>query len=983
MAALSLVLNKARSTPLPWLSAICLWLAYPTATTLAADASQPVLWSCVSVDDGGEWQCSGNEEPQQPAELSKQESAEPPPADAVGNTPTVSEETAQESARQTLEAPLREMPRRPLAPAEALTLEPTALPPRDGDDSSSTEFSTFSRTASAHECQADGDQWNCQTNPTQISAQPSNKGYVESYPDAYAKAPEDKRKESPGDELKPRSQSQWDCQPGAEDQGWNCQEIARKTPAAPEQLQTASAYPYAHLDWYEFSDGADYGSHCSGRYIEPEQLFADADLNVDEQPTYINANKTRTQGGSLTTLEGNVYLRKGNSQIRSQVAQLDHDNERAELQGSVLFREPGSLILADTAVFDQARGQTTLDNSQFVFQQSHMRGSATRITRYDSGDTYITNGQYTRCEPGNDSWTLNGDEIILYKNDGVGIAKHATLEIAGVPVFYLPLIHFPIDDRRKSGFLTPGIAYSEDNGLDVTAPYYLNLAANYDATITPRYLEKRGLMFENEFRYLDQAGNLDFSLALLAGDDVRNDEDRWLFGINHKGTPADRWSSSINYTAVSDNDYFDELDTSLNISQETHLDQTASLGYSGNNWRFNSKIQSYQTISDTATKPYQKLPQLTLSGEENFSDDEVAFSYLADYSNFDRDSSDFTGNAATTGGRAHLETSLGTEYYWPWAYVRPKLRLTHTSYQLSNQPSGNDENPSRTLPLLSVDSGLYLDRESEFGGKPYTHTLEPRVYYLYVPDEDQSGLPDFDSSELTFSYSQLFRDNRFSGLDRIGDTHQITLGLTTRFLEDNGQELFHASIGQIYYLEDREVRLSDSDPILTDSASDFAAEAVWRVSQDLRFTADGEWDQDDFSNNKRNLKLAYRSDVDHQFNVGYRFTRDSLEQTDISFMWPVNPRWSVLGRWLQDIENSESLDKILGVEYENCCWRVRTVYRSWIDDDASDRENTGVFLQFTLKGLGTFGTRAAGDSGPKAKNFLEDISGFEERESNE
>ncbi len=947
-------------------------------------AADEMLWNCVSVDDGKEWQCSGNPQAGQqppasaptaePTAGAKTATAAPAPGSA-GQPPPLADERSQGA-----EAGVDQ-------PPQPLTLEPLPPPqPASGQSASAPVTPTQSAQSPQSEAAQSGSrQQSASRQPDdqtrRATAGPQGLNYLASYPDAYAQ-PSRRGAEAPAQSARPSApEGQWDCQPSSDGQRWQCQPMAAPLATTRAAAPVTTAHPYAYLDWYSFSGPVDPVSHCDGEYIEPLLQFPDAQLPTEDQPLRINANSSRTEGGNLTILEGDILLRKGNQQLRSQSGRLDHQRGFAELQGQVLFREPGTLILSDSAEFDRQQGQTRLYNAQYVIQPRHLRGSAARIVHLATGDTYIRDGVYTRCEPGNDSWTINSSDIVLYREEGYGVAKHATLRVAGVPVFYLPIISFPIDDRRKSGFLTPSLAHSEDNGLDIAAPYYFNLAPDYDATVIPRYISRRGLMLETELRYLHSSGEYDLSLAALPNDD-RRQEDRWLFGIDHSGSPAPGWSSLIDFTSISDNDYFDELDTSLNISQETHLDQMARIAYNGDDWQASAKVQSYQTIT-TADKPYQKLPELRISGGQNVSDSDVRLEYSAGYTNFDRDSTDFSGIDAITGSRLHLDTSLSTEYVWPWAYVRPKLKLTHTSYQLSNQPSGDAENPNRTLPLLSIDSGVYFDRETEFAGKAYTHTLEPRLYYLYVPVEDQSTLPVFDASELTFSYSQLFRENRFSGSDRIGDTQQLTLGLTTRFLEDSGSELFHVSAGQIFYFKDRQVRLEASDPLLTDSTSNFAGETVWQVTEHLRLTADGEWDNHSFSNTKRNLKLSYRSDIDHLFNIGYRFTRDSLEQTDLSFMWPINNRWSVLGRWLQDIENSEALDQVLGLEYENCCWRIRTVYREWIDDDTDDRENSGVFLQFTLKGLGTVGTRAAGDAGPKAKNFLEDITGFKERENDE
>ncbi|MEH6812841.1 MAG: LPS assembly protein LptD [Motiliproteus sp.] len=1046
-----------------WKAPLCLLILLLCHNVQAEQpAAEALLWSCSSVDDGKEWECTVNED----AVNQSPEKTDIPPAVAADNSqPSRDIEKSPEATSQ----PIAPQPAEDIAGedesygplSEPLTLQPSVAPPIKVKDNS-WQQPRYTRTHSQYECQPDGDSWDCQGSEAPLQAIASDKNYLASYPDAYAvpKQPPLSRKKieplsvsdkdieqastdikkpvqgasqqqwdcqpsrnddnwdcQPLKDLSPTiqplhaqpqsyaqskpapvrneqpastsSQQQWDCQPSSDNNNWDCQPIANSSRAVSQASSTYTSsvtpnqapYPYAFLDWYEFADGPDPLTHCPGQYIEPPARYNAKQLAAEEHPLYVRANKTRTRGGSTTLLEGNVHLQKGNQQLRSQVAQLDHDNERAEFQGQVLFREPGTLLLGDSAVFDQARGVTRVNNAEFVFHQRHAHGSASTISHYDNGNTYITDGSYTTCEPGYDGWSINSRDIVLNNEEGEGVAKHATLEIAGVPVFYLPVFSFPIDDRRKSGFLTPSFSISEDSGVDITAPYYFNLAPHYDLTLAPRFIRKRGLMLESEFRYLHEFGQYDFSMAALPGDDLRNSEDRWVLGIKHNGQPAPGWSSNIDFTRVSDNDYFDDLDTSLNISQETHLDQRASLAYSANDWRLETTVQSYQTITD-ASAPYQKLPQIRFSGRQYLAaDDALDLSYSAEYTAFDRDSSGFTGINRITGNRIHLDSTLATEYSWPWAYLRPKLRLTHTSYDLSDQTAGADENPNRTLPLFSIDSGLYLDRDTEFAGKAYIHTLEPRLFYLYVPEEDQTELPDFDSSELTFSYSQLFRDNRFSGSDRIGDTNQVTLGLTTRLLQDNGQELLHASVGQIFYLQDREVRLQSSSSILTDSTSDFAAETTWRITKEMRLTADGQWDNHDFSNTKRNLKLSYLSDLDHQVNFSYRFTRNDLEQTDLSFIWPINAQWSLLARWLNDIENSEALDQVLGLEYENCCWKIRTLYRQWIDDDTDDRENSGIFLQFTMKGLGTFGTKAVGDSGPQAKNFLDDITGFNTREN--
>lgn len=1019
------------------LLAVLSFFMLSTASTQAQEAG--MLWTCSSTADG-KWVCTGNEEVVN--EAANTPATETSTAEATDKTATSETTTAEKAStevtttstvtatstpssssseaatttRTTTTATATATATKTAAstPTQAIDDKPTAVSSTSTAESAgkqtytpnSVESSPDEKQSALAAHQALNERCDAKKDPSCILDDRSLKtdkpslselqSYPATYPQAFAKPTpqqltqdgkgkrntvsaltrDTKRTNTPGFE--------WNCRPSSQGNGWDCNQdpvslagsIARQDSNRYQTRLPASAFPYAFLDWYSYSDGkAHPTTHCAGTYIQPE--FKDAS-DPDDESTFVNADQSKTTDNNFTTLSGNVHLNKGNKHLYAQEAAIDHDRELATFQGKVIYREPDTLMLSQNAQFDQQQGTTELNQVEFVFHGQSIRGDAERVVKLDNEDVYITDGRYTRCEPGNEDWVLSGSEIVLYQEEGYGVAKHATIRVAGIPVFYMPYFTFPIDDRRKSGFLFPSAGYTKDNGVDIAAPYYFNIAPNIDDTLTPRYLGERGLMLENEFRYLNESGFYELNLGFLPNDDLYG-KDRWLLGINHSGSPFDNTRTFIDYNAVSDNDYFDDLSTNLNISKETHLDKLIGMNYSGDGWNASAKLHGYQTIT-TANKPYQKLPELNFSGSEQFKDDQIGVSYSATHTNFYRDNSSFTGIDAATGQRFHGQASASTDFTWPWAYIRPKATLAYTQYQLSDQPTTTEESPSRTLPIFSVDSGIYLDREMTIGDKRYTHTLEPRLFYLYVPYEDQSDLPEFDSSELSFSYGQLFRENRFSGRDRIGDANQLTLGLTNRILEDNGAELGHISVGQIFYFEDRQVRLDKSAPELTNDISNFAAEGLWQVSKHMRFTGDAEWENNDFTLIKRNLKLSYNSDRDHQFNLGYRYTEGDLEQAEASMIWPLNGNWSVVGRWLQDLEEKEALDQIVGLEYENCCWRVRTVFRSWVDDDADDRKNNGIFLQFTLKGLGTVGTQATGDGGPSANDFLEEITGFKERE---
>lgn len=835
--------------------------------------------------------------------------------------------------------------------------------------------SRYLQAGSAWICTAEGDSWDCQQGAEQLKPYHSDRTGVEldraddrfrqTYPDTYASLTQVLTAQQQARELWLKSNRQ-----------------ASNPDGVAEAESLFANAPFAFLDWYPNPDGISPISHCEGSYIQPE-FSVDTGLDSDQLPFSIQADFSRTIDDSITELYGDIYLRKGNSLAASQRAQVNHLTQQAELNGLIQIREPGLLLLGERAEVDTATNEATVDKAQFVFHSRHLRGSAEQIVRRGD-DLFIYQGAYTRCQPSNNSWSIEGSKIVLHKETGLGEVTNATLRVADIPVFYVPYMTFPITSQRMSGLLFPNLGFTSDGGIDYTQPYYFNIAPNYDDTLTLRHVGKRGDMLENEFRYLDTFGNFVLGFGYLPNDVEKNGQERWLLGFDHSGSPAPNWTSRIDYTAVSDSDYFNDLGTDLDLSEQSHLDKIAEAHYRDRNLVFDIQMHDYQTIDDAAEKPYRKLPSIRLSGTPDFEINWLNLELLSNLTLFDRDPTDFSGIDRTSGTRLHLESNLDLRYDRPWGYVRPSVKLLHTEYQLNNQPTATGEAPSRTLPLLSFDSALYFDRDFSYNDQSYIHTLEPRLFLLDIPYSDQSELPNFDSSELTFNFSQLFRDNRFSGYDRIGDTRQATLGLTSRLLDDQGSERGNISLGQIHYFKDRQVRLKKGNPVLTEKRSNLVGEALWNVTDRFRVTADAEWNDKANENLSRNLKLSYRRDIDHQINLSYRFSDNEVEQTDLTAIWPLSPQWSMLGRWQRDLINNEHLDLIAGIEYENCCWLIRTSYRQWVTDDLGDeRVKEGIYLQFVLKGLGGLDSQATGDDGSDAKHFLKDITGYEERKDYE
>ena len=737
---------------------------------------------------------------------------------------------------------------------------------------------------------------------------------------------------------------------------------APETPLLPDS-------PYAHLGWYPYLNTEDTPSHCSGRYIEPP-FPEDDGTPFNLKPIVANALEAQTELGQGTALSGSVKIVQGSRSLFSNSATINKETGLINLTGGATYREPGLLFTGKSAQSNTSTKTTTLNDAQYVLYKNSIRGSVAQISRNEDKTISIDTGTYTQCPPTSDTWEISAKKIKIDQNKGFGWAENATLRLSGVPVLYVPYFRFPIDDRRQSGFLYPSIRYTESEGLNIDTPYYFNIAANMDDTLTPRFFEKRGLQLENEFRYMNEYSTNTLNTSYLAGDNLTN-KNRWLLGIRHTGAPAENWKSDINYLHVSDNDYFDDLGTKLGVSEVVHLNRSGSLTYYGNQWQTELLLQSYQTIDDNIT-PYRRLPQIQVSGTPALEQEWLEASYFAQLTQFDRDLTGLTGSDRITGTRLHIEPELTTIFRNDSGYIKPGVKLWYSQYSLNNQINGLNDSPSLSVPIISIDSGLFFERDFTLLDNNYQQTLEPRLFALYVPEHDQSAMPDFDTTAYSFDYASLFRNNRFSGYDRIGDTKQLSLGLTSRLIDEKGREAVSASVGQAIYFEDRVVSLDNTTPTdNTSNYSDVATRVNWRPNQRMNVTFNANFNHEDIRNTENNLAVRYQEDVNRLISLSYRFSEDIREQSTASFLWPVSKNWSTLGVWQYDWMTSDNIDLAFGLEYESCCWKTRVITRQWLKDN--DEKDTALYLQFVLKGLGSFGS--SGDS-----DFIEKITGFEQRE---
>jgi LPS-assembly protein len=457
------------------------------------------------------------------------------------------------------------------------------------------------------------------------------------------------------------------------------------------------------------------------------------------------------------------------------------------------------------------------------------------------------------------------------------------------------------------------------------------------------------LQVGSEFRYLTARNIGQLQFEYLADDNLTS-TDRHLVTFDHKTIFDAGWRNVIDFRQASDDSYFEDLGGSLSVSSITHLNRSVAFDYYGEHWSLLARLQDYQTIDDTILpdeEPYRRLPQLRLNGRWSGAlglkyglDGEVVY--------FDR-------NVGTTGWRMDIAPQVEWSLEQAGWFVTPGILLEHTRYQLDHDTPGDPEDPDRTLPIASLDSGLILERR--IGGGAWIQTLEPRVLYVHVPYRDQDNLPVFDTILPDLNLVQLYRKNRFLGIDRIADTDQLSIGVTSRVLDvESGRELVTATIGQARYLSSQGVSLP-GQPSFTSESSDYIAEVRFLLYENLNFDVGHQWGTGEDGTTQSEARLQYRPDHDKILNLAYRFRRDSLEQGDISWSWPITQRWNFVGRYNYSFRDEEALEQFFGLEYESCCWGLRLVTRRHISTRDGTRDSS-VGLQLVLKGMTSVGTAA-------------------------
>ncbi len=761
--------------------------------------------------------------------------------------------------------------------------------------------------------------------------------------------------------------------------------LAASVVSAPAGAQTAAEIDWRPRDLLPEAQQETLPAYCDGGYVQPDlgdsgsPLFTNGGSNT-ELPINASGRSARYEMDTQLVLDGDVRLQQGSFTARGSRATYDETSGVMALDGPMTSRGQGFLMTGDSARYDANSGEMQVNSATFLIHESEMRGQAEHLARPSDNIVTIRDGRLTTCSPQSNAWAIVASDIELDRAEGFGTATHVRLEVQDIPVFYWPYASFPIDDRRKTGFLYPAFGTANTgSGLFMSVPYYLNLAPNYDATLTPQYIHGRGLFNEVEGRYLSEYGESVLQLGYINDDEDYVDENpgedgsRWGLDFTSRARFGSGWSGYADYSVISDDDYLSDLNRTLEINEATHLTRRAGVRYNDRNQYFEAYAYGYQTIDEDisdANKPYAQLPEILY--DANYQWGVVETNLESQYTYFYRDNSDLSGVDRANGQRVRLSPELALDFRKIWGYSRPSVTLDYTHYALEDYTVDGDSSIDRSIPVYEWDNGLYFDRRDTFFDIPYNQTLEPRLYYVYSEYEDQSDIPDFDTGLKDFSFDNLFSPNRFSGGDRVADNNRLTAAVTTRFNDlDTGIERARFSIGQVYYYDERQVSL-DGDGADTRSDSPLAGEAVLRPLENLDIRVSGLWDPRERQTEEGRSQLVFHSD-DYQYlaTLGHTYDRGDREQMDIGAVFPVSDHISLIGRWLYDSQEDRTAGSLAGIEYTDCCWSVQLVSQNYLTDD-SELENR-ILFQIQLKGLG--------GSGGSSDRVSDAIYGFNERES--
>ena len=739
---------------------------------------------------------------------------------------------------------------------------------------------------------------------------------------------------------------------------------------------------------------ADLASQCMLGVPSYDRPLVQGETN--ELPVTINADNAKGNYPDDAVFTGNVDIAQGNSRLQADEVQLHQKQAEGQPEPVRTVDALGNVHYDDNQVILKGpKGWSNLNTKdtniwegdyQMVGRQG--RGKADLMKqRGENRYTILENGSFTSCLPGSDTWSVVGSEVIHDREEQVAEIWNARFKLGPVPVFYSPYLQLPVGDKRRSGFLIPNAKYSTNNYFEFYLPYYWNIAPNMDATITPHYMHRRGgIMWENEFRYLTQAGAGLMEFDYLNSDKVYEDDNpkdsnsrRWLFYWQHSGVMDQVWRFNVDYTKVSDTSYFNDFDNKYGSSTDGYATQKFSVGYAVQNFDATVSTKQFQVFDAQNSNSYSAQPQLDVNYYQNDVGpfDTRIYGQAVHFVN--------TNDNMPEATRVHLEPTINLPLSNNWGSINTEAKLLATHYQqtnldwYNNNPSNVnklDESANRVMPQFKVDGKMVFERDMQMLAPGYTQTLEPRAQYLYVPYRDQSHIYNYDSSLLQSDYSGLFRDRTYGGLDRIASANQVTTGVTSRVYDDAAVERFNISVGQIYYFTesrtgDDNIKWENDDKT---GSLVWAGDTYWRISDRWGLRSGIQYDTrlDSIANSSSSIE--YRRDENRMLQLNYRYAspeyiqatlpsyystadqyKNGISQVGAVASFPIAERWSIVGAYYFDTNVNKEADSMLGLQYNSCCYAIRFGYErklnGWDDKQQHAIYDNTIGFNIELRGL--------------------------------
>ncbi|EOC1334236.1 LPS assembly protein LptD [Cronobacter turicensis] len=748
---------------------------------------------------------------------------------------------------------------------------------------------------------------------------------------------------------------------------------------------------------------ADLASQCKLGIPTYNRPLVQGDTN--QLPVTINADHAKGNYPDDAVFTGNVDIQQGNGRLQADEVLLHQKQAEGQPEpvrtvdalGNVHYDDNQVILKGPKAWANLNTKDTNVWKGDYQMVGRQGRGKADLMKqRGENRYTILENGSFTSCLPGSDTWSVVGSEVIHDREEQVAEIWNARFKLGPVPVFYSPYLQLPVGDKRRSGFLIPNAQYSKTNYFEFSLPYYWNIAPNFDATITPHYMHKRGnVQWQNEFRYLTQAGMGLMEFDYLPSDNVYQDEHpemsdkhRWLYYWKHAGVLDQVWRFNVDYTKVSDTSYFNDFNSKYGSSTDGYARQFFSVGYAVENFDATLSALQFQVFDASRGSAYRAEPQLDVNFYQNDVGpfDTRLYAQAVHFTNVNENLPEAT--------RLHLEPTISLPVSNDWGSLNAEAKLLATHYQQdnldryrayrggNNEAANNlEESVNRVLPQFKLDGKVVFERDAGLIGDGFTQTLEPRAQYLYVPYRDQSSINNYDSSLLQSDYSGLFRDRTYGGLDRIASANQVTTGVTSRIYDDASVERFNVSVGQIYYFT--QSRTGDDD-INWEKNKDtgsmvWAGDTYWRISDRWGLRGGVQYDARLANVATGNGVIEYRRDDDRVVQLNYRYAspeyiqatlpsystaeqyKDGINQVGMTASWPIVDRWSVVGAYYYDTNSNEAADQMLGVQYNSCCYAIRVGYERKLNGWDTDKSKYDEVIGFNIElrglssnyGLGT------------------------------